>query len=187
MSPRPKRLRKMSGLPLISGLKPYGGEAGRGKVFLHLEEYEAIRLCDYEMMNHLNASRAMNISRPTLTRIYTAARRKIAQAMVEGKQIIIEGGKIYFDSEWYGCSGCGCYFNLPATSSNPNNCPLCGSIEIENLDNDSNQADEPGKMPDICFCPKCGYSQSHQKGQPCRATACSRYGSKMIRRLHNNI
>ena len=70
-------------------------------IFLNLEEYEAIRLCDYEMLNHHQASILMAVSRPTLTRIYSKARQKIAVALVQGKQIIIEGGKIYFDSEWY--------------------------------------------------------------------------------------
>ena len=55
MSPRPFRLRKISKLPVISGFKPYGNIKNGGKtesVFLHLEEYEALRLCDYEMLNH---------------------------------------------------------------------------------------------------------------------------------------
>jgi len=50
----------MSRLPGISGFKPYGGTSGNDKVFLYLEEYETLRLCDYEMLNHLEASRAMS-------------------------------------------------------------------------------------------------------------------------------
>jgi len=186
MSPRPKRLRKMSVMPVISGFKPYGGEAKSGKVFLHLEEYESLRLCDYAAMNHLDASRVMNVSRPTLTRIYAAARRKIAEALVEGKQIIIEGGKIYFDSEWFGCSSCGCYFNHHQKSEQPTVCPLCGSLEIENFENTSNNTIEPAKSLDQCVCSKCGASQPHEPGKPCRQMMCSLCGSKMVRRLHQN-
>src|ERR1035437_5521405 len=104
MSPRPLRLRKISNPPIISGFRPYGNHKTDKKpevIFLYLEEYEALRLCDYNMFNHHQAAETMDISRPTLTRIYARARQKIAEALVLGKQIIIEGGKIYFDSEWF--------------------------------------------------------------------------------------
>ena len=94
MSPRPIRLRKISNPPIISGFKPYGNKSNTvntENVFLHLEEYEAIRLCDFEMPNHHKASLIMDVSRPTLTRIYAKARQKIAEALVLGKKIIIEG------------------------------------------------------------------------------------------------
>ncbi len=130
MSPRPLRLRKVSNPPVISGLKPYGGKATDGVhdvIFLHLEEYEAVRLCDHEQMNHQQASAFMAVSRPTLTRIYARARQKIADALVNGKQLIIEGGKIYFDSDWYTCGSCGCYFNNPDRMATVKQCPLCRS------------------------------------------------------------
>jgi predicted DNA-binding protein (UPF0251 family) len=176
----------MSRLPEISGFKPYGGVSGNNKVFLHLEEYETLRLCDYEMMNHLEASRAMNISRPTLTRIYTSARRKVALAMVEGRQIIIEGGKVYFDSEWYSCSACGCYFNHVPREIQVNHCPLCGSDEIENFDSEANTDFEPGQTPDLCYCLQCGHNQPHQPGQACRTTICTNCGSYMVRRTQRH-
>ncbi len=128
MSPRPTRLRKVSSPPVISGFKPYGAKgAGRdaGTVFLHFEEYEAVRLVDFEMLNHYQASQEMNVSRPTLTRIYSKARHKIAVALVKGRQIIIEGGKIYFDSEWFFCNTCSCYFNNPEKQEAVKECPLC--------------------------------------------------------------
>lgn len=83
-------------------------------------------------MNHHEAARVMDVSRPTLTRIYAKARAKIADAIVSGKQIIIEGGKIYFDSEWYKCSGCNCLFNQLEKSIEPSECPLCGRSETIN-------------------------------------------------------
>ena len=142
MSPRPTRLRRVSNPPVISGFKPYGGKAQAetaGSVFLHFEEYEVIRLCDYEHMNHHEASRVMDVSRPTLTRIYAKARAKIAEALVTGKQIIIEGGKIYFDSEWYKCNTCGCYFNNPEKPKVILSCALCGSADFEVFDNSKNE------------------------------------------------
>jgi predicted DNA-binding protein (UPF0251 family) len=137
MSPRPFRLRKISNPPVISGFKPYSLKRKTGKtasVFLHLEEYEALRLCDYEMMNHHQASALMAVSRPTLTRIYSKARQKIAEALVLGKQIIIEGGKIYFDSEWFSCKSCGCYFNNPDKREEIKECPLCRSSDFVNYE-----------------------------------------------------
>ncbi len=133
MSPRPTRLRRISNPPIISGFRPYGGKRSNYKseaVFLHLEEYEALRLCDYELLNHQQASQIMNVSRPTLTRIYARARFKIAESFVLGKQIIIEGGKIYFDSEWFSCKTCNCIFNNPDKQLEIKKCPLCRSTNV---------------------------------------------------------
>lgn len=141
MSPRPFRLRKVSNPPVISGFKPYRNKTVDERaetVFLQYEEYEAIRLCDYEMLNHSQASVLMAVSRPTLTRIYSRARRKVAEAFVLGKQIIIEGGKIYFDSDWFSCKRCGCFFNNPEKPVEINECPLCKSSDISVVNEMSN-------------------------------------------------
>lgn len=185
MSPRTKRLRKISKPPTVSGFRPYGNTSGAEaatNVFLHIEEYEAIRLCDYEMMNHHQAAAIMDVSRPTLTRIYARARQKIAQALVEGSQIIIEGGKIYFDSDWYSCSGCGCYFNHPEKDKAIEACPLCGSNQIENYEKNPDEINEPKPIcRDICVCPKCGFTKEHQFGKPCRSEICPVCNSGLVR------
>ena len=140
MSPRPFRLRKISNPPVVSGFKPYGYKKNQGRnesIFLHLEEYEALRLCDFEMLNHQQASVLMAVSRPTLTRIYSRARQKVAEALVLGKQIIIEGGKVYFDSEWFSCHTCGCFFNNPDKPEEIKECPLCKSMNISNYVQDN--------------------------------------------------
>lgn len=137
MSPRPVKLRKVSKPPLIAGMKPYGfadKRARPGTVFLNIEEYESLRLCDFLMLHQCQAANMMMVSRPTLTRIYESARRKIAEAIVTGKQLIIEGGKIYFDSSWFFCSECGCYFNNPEYKQPPVECPLCSSPKISNYE-----------------------------------------------------
>lgn len=116
--------------PTVKGFKPYGPEVAGNKkeaIGLLFEEYEALKLCDYDMKNHSDAAKIMCISRPTFTRIYSSARQKIAKAFVEGRQIIIEGGKVYFDSSWHLCNSCGCYFNIPGKEEKTNKCPLCGS------------------------------------------------------------
>lgn len=105
--PRPKQNRKISSPPLMQGFKPYGisGKMLHSVTLLY-DEYEAIRLLDYEGMHQQQAAARMSVSRPTLTRIYEQARKTIAQALVEGKMINIEGGSVQFDKEWFRCRRC---------------------------------------------------------------------------------
>ena len=186
MSPRPFRLRKISNPPPVSGFRPYGNKKNGVKsenVFLHYEEYEALRLCDYEMLNHHQASVIMDVSRPTLTRIYARARQKIAQALVLGSQIIIEGGKIYFDSEWYSCASCGCFFNNPEKQEEIKECPLCRSTEFKNYVQSIEEPKESlNRCNDLCICLACGTEQSHRFGHPCQDEICPQCGKKMVRK-----
>jgi len=140
MSPRKKVLRKVVNLPVIKGFKPYGPESNvqpLEPVNLLYEEYEAIRLSDYDHLNHQQASEMMGVSRPTFTRIYASALQNIAKAMVEGRQLSIEGGKVYFDSDWYECEQCLCNFNNPEKDKAISTCPLCGSDRIKRYDVDN--------------------------------------------------
>jgi predicted DNA-binding protein (UPF0251 family) len=185
MSPRPYRLRKVNSPPLISGFKPYGSKQKNGtteSVFLHLEEYEALRLCDYEMLNHHQAAILMNVSRPTLTRVYSRARHKIGEAFVQGKQIIIEGGKIYFDSEWYLCDSCGCYFNNPEKQKEVIVCPLCRSSHFRSYQpvKDNEKIKIP-RCSDLCICPSCGFEMQQSSGYPFKEELCPKCGNSMIR------
>lgn len=144
MAPRKLRPRKISTPPIVSGMKPYGPNLPPGKpgtILMGFEEYEALRLCDHEGMNHQQAAVQMDVSRPTLTRICRHARKKVAAALAEGKQLIIEGGKVYFDSEWYACSDCGCFFNHPEKTSSAENCALCGSRNIFRCENNPENID----------------------------------------------
>lgn len=185
MSPRIKRIRKVLSLPIIKGFKPYGLESDHRKtepVTLLYEEYEALRLCDYDSYNHHQASEIMNVSRPTYTRIYASARQKIAKALVEGRQITIDGGKVYFDSDWYHCKKCKCFFNNPEKEKTIESCPLCGSIEVKEYDYDCTTEDELNKnCEDYCVCPSCGYEQGHQYGKPCSKQICPDCGAFMKR------
>ncbi len=143
---RAKTLRKVLNPPLVKGFKPYGPEKGNlntEPINLLFEEYEALRLSDYDRLNHQQASVMMGVSRPTFTRIYASALQKIASAFVEGKQISIEGGKVYFDSDWYQCGYCGCNFNNPERENEIMNCPLCGNCQIKSYDlqNDTDKDD----------------------------------------------
>ena len=60
MSPRPKNIRKVNNMPSVAGFKPIASNSSRkDAIFLHFEEYEAIRLCDYEMKTQQEASVSM--------------------------------------------------------------------------------------------------------------------------------
>jgi predicted DNA-binding protein (UPF0251 family) len=186
MSPRPLILRKISSPPAISGFKPYGSKQESDEnesIFLHLEEYEALRLCDFEMLNHHDAAVYMTVSRPTLSRIYSRARQKIAEALVMGKQIIIEGGKVYFDSEWFSCNSCNCFFNNPEKQTEIKECPLCKSDNFSNYKQpDEDPLESLTGCSDICFCPACSFEQPHRSGYPCKNEICPECGEKMVRK-----
>jgi len=174
--PRIKRIRKVSNPPAVKGFKPYGPEVS-GKVaapvILLYEEYEALRLCDYDMYTHDQASELMNVSRPTYSRIYASVRQKLATAFVEGRPITIEGGKVYFDSDWYNCGTCNCNFNNPEKDIIIKNCPLCGSKNIQEYDSEiSGELTSESSCDDICVCPQCGLEQKHRHGQPCNNMIC---------------
>lgn len=186
MSPRIKVLRKVSNLPVIKGFKPYGSVSEReSREFVNLlyEEYEALRLSDYDMLNHHQASVMMGVSRPTFTRIYASALQKIAKAFVEGKQISIEGGKVYFDSDWYHCKACSCYFNNPEKENPVKDCPLCGSQRVDEFDYENTlEKVEDYTCLDMCICPKCGFEHAHEKGQPCSKQLCPKCHMMMRRK-----
>lgn len=186
MSPKNKILRRVVNPPIIKGFKPYGPSPGTGNtepVALLYEEYESIRLCDYDGCNHYQASVMMSVSRPTFTRIYASALQKIAKAFVEGRQISIGGGQVYFDSSWFHCTGCHCYFNNPEKDQKIDKCPLCGSQQVKAFDySTSPEDDETNLCDDYCICPNCGYEQVHQPGRPCSQEACPECGSRMKRK-----
>jgi len=90
--PRPFRERVVTGQPGCVVYKPAGVPARTIEwVRLGLDEFETIRLLDYQGLDQEAVARQMNVSRPTVTRIYARARQKIAQALTEGKAISIEG------------------------------------------------------------------------------------------------
>ncbi len=152
--PRPKSIRRIAGIPNVSGFRPYGISPSLKRseaVFLLYEEYEALRLCDYEKYNQLDASSLMGVSRPTLTRIYISAREKVAQAMVEGRKIIIEGGKVSLDSDWLHCNICGCYFNKREEDVMEVDCALCGATDISLSDGRPDDMNET-KVSAHVFC-----------------------------------
>ena len=63
---------------------------------LTIDEYEAVRLKDLLSLEQEEAAKRMNISRPTFQRLIVSARKKMADAIINGKAIKIEGGNYRF-------------------------------------------------------------------------------------------
>jgi len=175
---RPKRVRKMNNPPHFKGFRPIGLPEENNPVVINYEEYEAIRLSDFELNGHVEASKIMGISRPTYTRIYESARRKVAQAFVQGRAIVFEGGKVYFDSEWYSCNSCGCWFNHLEKEDEMKRCSLCGSTHIKQNNNNA----QPNKTGAIFICPTCGFEIIHSSALVSIEQFCPNCNITMIQR-----
>mgnify|MGYP003394334706 CR=1 FL=1 len=129
--PRPKQNRTICNPPLMVGFKPFGITGHLlCSVTLLYDEYEAIRLLDYEGLTQEQAAEQMHVSRPTLTRIYEKARITIAKAFVEGKIILIEGGNVQFDRQWFRCKRC---YKLIGGLENHVRCKNCNSFSNDEL------------------------------------------------------
>jgi len=194
MTPRPKRRRMLLEPPVNSGFVPSNGEYdNREGIVLLYEEYEALRLSDYEGLSQEQAAQQMNVSRPTFTRIYKAARIKIATAFVENKQIYIEGGNVDFRVSWYRCHNCGSVFKSGNPEKKGERCRVCGSKDIlpvqeaegpENCDKKGRRG--LGKRAGMrqggdCICPRCDFRLPHQPGVPCSSLLCPHCEIRMVR------
>ncbi len=131
--PRTKQPRKIVAPPKFKGYKPYGYfEKTSDAIELLYEEYEALKLTDYDSMHHQDAARLMGISRATFARIYESARQKIAKAFVETKEIKTVYGNVHFDTSWFICDGCYARFTQPLKTKKIQ-CPICKSFQVKNI------------------------------------------------------
>lgn len=95
--PRPRICKRIGFRPEITYFKPAGIRIiNLEESILTLSELEAVRLKDLEGLEEKSAAKRMGISQPTLNRILRNARKKIADAIVNGKAIRVEGGNIKF-------------------------------------------------------------------------------------------
>jgi predicted DNA-binding protein (UPF0251 family) len=188
MSPRRKRNRRVEAPPVVKGFKPFGVPRWMNdSLVLNIEEYEAFQLVCYKNLPQEDAAKIMNVSRPTFTRVYNMALKKISEAFAEGKSIVIEGGDVHFDKEWYRCNQCNLVF-----SSDSSSVKVCGDCNSENLESinksleewqlgknksNSDNSDETG----YCVCPECNYKQPHQRGVPCYQLICPECNTKLMR------
>jgi predicted DNA-binding protein (UPF0251 family) len=151
--PRPRRRRMVRFRPDITFFRPEGvKESYLEESILTVDEFEAVRLKDLEDLDQEKAAKKMNISQPTFHRLITSARKKIADAIVKGKAIKIEGGVFKMVGPGRGRGGRG----------------RIGGFGL-------------GPSGD-CVCTSCGHTVPHQRGVPCYRKKCPKCGSPMTRR-----
>jgi len=125
--------RKVSSIPMITYFKPAGIRMPElDEVRLLVEEAEAIRLKDLEGLEQEECSQKMNISRSTFSRILDSARQKIADALLNGKAIRIEGGNFEMAVRRFRCLE-GHEWEVPfeiMISAPPELCPRCKTPSI---------------------------------------------------------
>ena len=90
--PRPKKCRKVCKLPDNLGFYPVTSQQNSCPVVLSVDEYECIRLIDKEGFSQEECGTYMKIARTTVQQIYTSARKKIADSLVDGLPLKIMGG-----------------------------------------------------------------------------------------------
>lgn len=188
--PRPRKSRRIFRPPLVSGYIPFGSSKGIvDSISLLYEEFEALRLADYENLSQHEAAGSMEVSRPTFSRIYDMARQKMAKVLVEGLTLNIEGGNVIFDEPWYRCNDCNSSFS-PSSGEKPASCPVCRSADFKQVKKGNHQSGNdllprPAvHQTGFCVCPGCNLKVSHQAGVPCRSFICPSCGNMMIREHH---
>ena len=90
---RRKKVRYIQKMPHITHFSPRGKAGRPDEIELTLDEFEAIRLADFQALSHIDAAKSMGISRPTFGRVVNEARKKVAAALIGGKSIHIRIGK----------------------------------------------------------------------------------------------
>lgn len=107
--PRPRKQKLICGMPACNAFGPCSSVCMDEPVSMSLEEYESIRLIDYENMDQAQCAVVMGVARSTVQRLYTDARRKLADCLVAGRMLHIGGGD----------------YAICEHRANPENCSCC--------------------------------------------------------------
>ncbi len=156
--PRPRLPRSVWFSPCVTYFKPRGiGLSDLEDITLHIDELEAMRLKDLLGMSQSEAAKKMNVSQPTFHRLVLSARKKVADALVNGKALRIEGGNVKMYGRGQGRGrGQGMGFGRRFRGGQ-------------------------GMQGGICVCPKCGHSEPKRTGVPCVSLTCPKCGTKLVR------
>ena len=155
--PRPRRLRRVRAMPDVDYFKPAGVRISElSQVILTVDEYEAVKLKDFEGIEQTESAKKMNISQPTFNRLLTSARKKISDAIINGKAIKIEGGD-------FKMAGRGLRRGAPAQSGRGR----MGGFSVG--------------PEGFCICPKCRTKVQKQRAVPCTERQCPECGAMMMK------
>ncbi len=129
---RPQKCRRVEFLPNVTYFKPAGVPLRNlEEVSMSVEEAEALRLKDLEGLEQEQGAEKMNVSRPTFQRILASARQKIADALLNGKAIRIEGGNFQMTWRRFRCHrGHEWELDTPVAAL-PELCPKCREPSVE--------------------------------------------------------
>ena len=135
---RPRNCRRVGSMPESNYFKPRGILlSALEEVVLTVDEFEAVRLADLEGLYQEQAAERMNISRQTFGRIIESAHKKMAEALVKGKALKIEGGEFEMAAmRKFGCYDCQHSWELPYGTGRPEDCPSCKSASIYGAEED---------------------------------------------------
>lgn len=145
---RPFKYRRVSFIPDVTYFKPAGIPLrDLEEIQLSLEEAEALRLKDLEDLEQEHGAEKMNISRQTFQRVLASARQKVADALLNGKVIKIEGGNFEIAYRRFRCrSGHEWELETPSIVS-PELCPMCNISDIQPvLPSGSGNIEDTGKF-----------------------------------------
>lgn len=129
---RPFKCRRIAFVPGVTYFKPAGIPLGSlEEICLSLEETEALRLKDLEELEQEQGAEKMNISRPTFQRVLASARKKMADALLNGKAIRIDGGNFEIAYRHFRCrSGHEWEVETPTVMTSAF-CPTCKTDDIQ--------------------------------------------------------
>lgn len=137
---RPPKCRRVEFLPELTFFKPAGVPLrDLEEVGLTIEELEAIRLKDLLGLEQEACAEKMGVSRPTYHRILSAARTKVAEALVNGKAIRVQGGNFTVVMRRFRCECCGYEWEIPCGQGprgSEMTCPDCGTEDVYRIDQD---------------------------------------------------
>jgi predicted DNA-binding protein (UPF0251 family)/predicted Fe-Mo cluster-binding NifX family protein len=142
---RQPKCRHVEFIPAVTSFKPAGiPRMCMEEVILLVEEVEAIRLKDYLGMEQEECAQNMKVSRPTFQRILMEGRSKIADALINGKSIRIEGGDY--------CLGATRCRRRERMEERMKGCPYAGRAirPVQNGNEQLRRSDELGKTIAIC-------------------------------------
>ena len=136
---RPKKCRWVCCEPSVTFFKPRGIPLTElERTSLAVDELEALRLKDLDGLDQEKAAAAMNVSQPTFHRILESAHNRIADALVNGKAIRIEGGSymVREGARLFKCYDCQDEWKEPYGTARPVKCPKCASTNIHRAPQD---------------------------------------------------
>ncbi len=137
---RPMKWRRVEHIPKVKYFIPAGIERRNlEENVLKIEELEAIRLRDLEKLEQEECAKSMKISRQTFQRIYNEAKRKIADSLINGKAIRVEGGHYTQNICKLSCKSCGYIWKerIEELEKETKICPKCGAQDYNCVEEQS--------------------------------------------------